>query len=170
MLLERLVKYQKIYSPEKILKELNNNIVSVLNTDSGGVKDGLEMSVCLFDKERELIEFSGAKRYIFIVKDRILEEIKGDRLDIGGYPMKMYTMQQINDIKGASIYLFSDGITDQLGGEKNKKFMKKKLSKLILSLNSESMCTQKEIIEDTINNWAEGEEQTDDILLIGIKL
>jgi len=170
LLLERLVKYQNIFSPEKILKELNNNIVSILNTDSGGVKDGLEMSICLFDKDKQYMEFAGAKRSIFVVRDGILEEIKGDRLDIGGYPMKRYTKQKINNISGASIYLFSDGITDQIGGEKNKKFMKKNLSKLILSLNTKSMRSRKEIIEDTINTWARGEDQTDDILLIGIEL
>src|SRR6185369_10765928 len=43
VLLERIVKYQQIYSPEKILSELNNNIVAILNQKDGVVKDGLEM-------------------------------------------------------------------------------------------------------------------------------
>ncbi|MES2760860.1 MAG: response regulator [Bacteroidota bacterium] len=170
MLLERLVKYEKIHCPEKILFELNNNIVSILNTNSGGVKDGLEMAVCLFDKTEGILEFAAAKRSAFIVKEGVINEVKGDRLDIGGYPMKKYTKQIISNIHGASIYLFSDGITDQIGGDKNKKFMKKKLSKLILSLSMQSMATQKEVIEDTIVNWTKNEEQTDDMLLIGIKL
>ena len=70
----------------------------------------------------------------------------------------------------ASVYLFSDGITDQFGGEKNKRFNKKKLSKLILSLKSEPMIFQKKTIEDSIIAWGKNIEQTDDMLLIGIKI
>ncbi len=65
VLLERILKYQEIFSPEKILYELNKNIVAILNQQNGGVNDGLEMAVCLFDNISGIIEFAGAKRSIF---------------------------------------------------------------------------------------------------------
>lgn len=65
--------------------------------------------------------------------------------------------------------LFSDGIIDQFGGPKNKKFMTKRLVQLISSSSNLPMTDQKEIIDNSITNWKEDYEQVDDILVIGIK-
>ncbi|MES2678691.1 MAG: response regulator [Bacteroidota bacterium] len=170
VLLERIVKYQQIYSPEKILTELNSNIVNTLNQKDGGIKDGLEMAVCLFDKTSRMIEFAGAKRSLLLAKNKEVIEIKGNRQEIGGEEIKAYSKQQLYPEKGTMVYITSDGYADQIGGDRNKKFMKKNLKKLIISLNGEAMDDQKLIFADTINTWKGYEEQTDDILLIGVRV
>jgi PAS domain S-box-containing protein len=170
VLLERIVKYQKIYSPEKILLELNNNIVTILNQKDGGIKDGLEMAVCLFDKTKCTIEFAGARRSLWIAKGEMFEEFKGNRQDIGGVEVKKFTKQTVFPEKGSSVYIFSDGVTDQIGGEKNKKFMKNKLKKIVLTLNDKPMADQKKVFENALTDWMGYEEQTDDILMMGVRM
>ena len=38
------------------------------------------------------------------------------------------------------------------------------------TIQNKNMSEQKEILTDTFNNWTKGYEQTDDVLVIGIKI
>jgi serine phosphatase RsbU (regulator of sigma subunit) len=71
---------------------------------------------------------------------------------------------------GTCLYLFSDGFQDQFGGEKNKKFKSEKLRELLLSVQDKSMSEQKEIIEKTFLEWKGSIQQTDDMLMVGMRL
>ena len=73
---------------------------------------------------------------------------------------------QKNDL----IYTLTDGFPDQFGGEKGKKFMSKNLKELLLANSRLSMSEQKQILENTFENWKNGIEQVDDVTLIGIKV
>jgi serine phosphatase RsbU (regulator of sigma subunit) len=79
--------------------------------------------------------------------------------------------------KGDCVYLFSDGYQDQMGGPTNRKFMRKNLRELLESIHSKPFCEQKEILDNTVENWRrdpalpEGEvDQMDDILVLGLKV
>jgi DNA-binding response OmpR family regulator/serine phosphatase RsbU (regulator of sigma subunit) len=170
VLLERIVKYQKIYSPETILFELNNNVVNLLKQNNGGVRDGLELGVCTFDRRSKTITYAGARRTLLIVNGEEVSEVKGSRQDIGGTEMKSFEKHIFNAEKGSALYLYSDGVTDQIGGTKSKKFMRKKLHKLISVISEENMASQKEKIKKAIETWKGYEEQTDDMLIIGIRI
>jgi DNA-binding response OmpR family regulator/serine phosphatase RsbU (regulator of sigma subunit) len=171
VLLERIVKHQMIHAPETILFELNNNVVNLLKQNNGGsVRDGLELGVCTFDRENNTIEYAGARRSLVVVNEGDVSEIKGSRQDIGGTEMKSYEKHIFNAQKGSALYLYSDGITDQIGGTKNKKFMRKKLHKLISIISEEAMSSQKEKIKKAIETWKGYDEQTDDMLIIGIRI
>jgi len=67
------------------------------------------------------------------------------------------------------VYMFSDGITDQFGGSEEKKFSKKKLMFLLLENQNKSLKSQKLILYNELENWTQNHEQTDDIVMIGIK-
>ena len=67
-----------------------------------------------------------------------------------------------------TIYLFSDGITDQFGGERKKKWSKKSFYNLLESLHNADANTVKERLESEISTWRGDVPQTDDILVIGI--
>jgi serine phosphatase RsbU (regulator of sigma subunit) len=66
-------------------------------------------------------------------------------------------------------YLFSDGIIDQFGGEKGKKFLTKRFKQLLFEINPLSLKEQKEIIKKTLDEWKGDNEQVDDILVVGIR-
>ena len=68
------------------------------------------------------------------------------------------------------IYTFTDGYADQFGGPKGKKFKYSQLRALILSMNEESIESQKEILESSLNSWQGELEQVDDICVIGVKI
>jgi len=69
------------------------------------------------------------------------------------------------------LYLFSDGIADQFGGPKGKKFMVRRLRELLLKCAALSMQEQHVAINQTFDDWKEEEnEQIDDVMLMGIQL
>ena len=72
--------------------------------------------------------------------------------------------------KNDQIYLFSDGLIDQFGGEKGKKFKAKALRDLIIQNGGKSMSEQKIILKSALNEWMGDLEQVDDICLLGIRV
>jgi len=67
------------------------------------------------------------------------------------------------------VYTLTDGMPDQFGGPKGKKFMYKQLKDLLVSISHLSMSQQKENIKTELNNWRGELEQVDDVCLIGIR-
>lgn len=73
---------------------------------------------------------------------------------------------QKNDV----LYTLTDGLPDQFGGPKGKKFMYKQLKELLLSISTLPMIEQKSQIKYALENWMGANEQVDDICLIGVKI
>ncbi len=100
-------------------------------------------------------------------------ELKADKFSIGtpqnGQTIK-FTNHQIDLQKGDLVYLFSDGFHDQVGGPNRKKFLKKSFKELLLKNYHLPLDEQKDMMEETIITWQGKQEQTDDILVIGMKI
>ena len=101
-----------------------------------------------------------------------LIEIKPDKQPVGYHygEQKPFTNHEIKLQKGDTIYIFSDGYQDQFGGQRGKKFMSKRFRQLFIDIQTMNMEEQKEHLDKTIEEWKEGREQVDDILVIGVKV
>lgn len=174
-LLNEIVLEKKVVEPAKILSLLNEKIIESLRQNETENKDGMDVCFISIDLKSNKITFSGAKRPLFIFKNKTseFEEIKGDRISIGGVKNTKETEEFNNHIinaeKGDILFLSSDGLTDQNNTER-KRFGSNRLKEIILNNISEPMIKQKEIIEKELNDFQQGEEQRDDITLIGIKI
>ena len=82
---------------------------------------------------------------------------------------KKFTNQEIKVEKGDAFYIFSDGYADQFGGEKGKKFQKKNMKDLLLSIQEKPMDEQGKELERFILDWMKNHEQIDDIVFVGRK-
>ncbi|TAE70826.1 MAG: hypothetical protein EAZ85_11435 [Bacteroidetes bacterium] len=177
-ILNNIVLEKKILESDKILNELHKGIRLVLKQGDSSSREGMDLSLLVIDKENKIIEFSGAKNQLIYIQNNKLEEIKADKISIGGEQKEeeRFFTKNIIDLKilgeNAMFYLFSDGYQDQFGGEKRKKFMITKMRQLFLDIHQKDMQTQKEILGNTIENWIKtgNEKQTDDILVWGLKI
>ncbi|HSZ72584.1 MAG TPA: SpoIIE family protein phosphatase [Cytophagaceae bacterium] len=165
---------KNIHEPDKILSELNRSVRFALQQYKNDNKDGMDMAICSIDQQNKIIEYAGAKNPLIIIKDGVLEHIKGDKDPIGGSQGKSertYTKHTIAIDKPTTLYLLSDGYEDQFGGPEGKKFMIKNLKELLLNIHHEPFDKQKGILDKTIEDWkGSKEKQIDDILVMGLKV
>ncbi|MBN2758327.1 MAG: tetratricopeptide repeat protein [Bacteroidales bacterium] len=174
-ILNQIVLNNKITEPNEILEELHIGVNIALNQKHTGNDDGMDASIFVIDKKRKILSYAGAQNPLIIIKDDKLEEIEADDISIGGPYREQnneFTKKEIK-LKGDTyIYSFSDGYQDQFGGTNDKKFMLNRLKKLFMDNHKKDMNEQKEILNNTIENWKRESrtKQTDDILIIGLHL
>ncbi|MCK5170494.1 MAG: hypothetical protein KAQ75_11500, partial [Bacteroidales bacterium] len=60
-----------------------------------------------------------------------------------------------------------DGYADQFGGEDGRKFRKKNMKDLLISIQEMSMKDQGEELERFILDWMKNHDQIDDIVFVG---
>ena len=157
--------------PSQILDKLNYRFNESLHkTNDDSIRDGMDISLMCYDLSTNHLMWSGANNPLWIIRSGTIIEMKGDKFAIGQtYKEASYTNHEVQLQKGDVLYAFSDGICDQFNPD-GKKFMKKRLRDLLLSVQDNSMCNQREIINGTIEDWKLETEQTDDILIMGLKI
>lgn len=161
-----------IYMPEQILKQIHQEINLLLKQEATQNRDGMDMTICTIDHDKNTLYFSGAHNPLLYSKEGVINEIKGERCSIGGYTKKVqhYKRHTINLNGGETFYMFSDGFQDQFGGEKNQKFMKRRFKELLLSSSLLTFEEQENYLNTTFQNWKGQQKQTDDILVMGFRV
>ncbi|HDR90138.1 MAG TPA: tetratricopeptide repeat protein [Bacteroidetes bacterium] len=137
------------------------------------IKDSMDIALCRINTAEMKMDYAGAYNPLWLIRDKEMIEIKADKFPIGHYlnqPRKKYTNHVIDIRSGDLIYLFSDGYADQFGGPEGKKFRYRKLRELFLANTHLTMQEQSVLLDRTMNEWMGGEEQVDDMLVIGIKI
>ena len=171
-LLNQILNEYSILEPEAILDHLNFRVQTALKQDQNAeTKDGMDIAFCSIDQENDLLQYAGANRPLWLIRNGELIKYDPDRIPIGGGQFGTYSYTGHNIILQPDdiIYIFTDGIVDQFGGEQNKKFTSKRFAELLLEISHEPMSSQMEIIQKNFHQWKGKEEQTDDVLIIGIK-
>jgi len=178
ILLNDIVIRNANHEPNKILAQLHREIVLALNQAQNLNDDGLDMSLCRFDMDENgkctKVVYAGAKNSLYHYRTDIqdIEIHPADRFSIGGYnnmDEKVFTNHEIIPHDGDTFYMTSDGIIDQ-NDKKRKRFGRKRLVELIEQYHDLDMAEQKQRLEAALNAFMDGEEQRDDISIMGIKL
>lgn len=172
----KIVENRHIYSLQanEILNQLRNYIIESLHQTNANneSKDGIDISICIIDPEKHKLQYAGAHNPLYILRNKKLEVIKGDRMPVGIHKnaAKSFENHEFDFEENDIIYLFSDGYYDQIGGPKHRKFMSRNFQNLLFEIHEKPMNQQKEILNKTIEEWRGDYMQLDDILVIGIKL
>jgi phosphoserine phosphatase RsbU/P len=172
--LNNAVNVKKARKASDILNELNMGVIHTLNENTGesSIKDGMDMTLCVFDFKNRKLDFAGANNPIIQVHDKKLIKHKGSRFPIGAFvdnQPQVFTSTEIPLSEGDMIYMFSDGYADQFGGPDNKKFFTKRFEQLLTDISGYPVDEQKEILKNTLYDWMGQNSQVDDILVIGIR-
>jgi serine phosphatase RsbU (regulator of sigma subunit) len=191
-MLNHIIHDLEITQPNEILNLMTPLLEKTLLHSEGKVKDGMDISIISIhpkgfqNPSGVTIEYSGAMNPLYYVENQEFNEIKADKVPIGGkakegfsyqlFQLSVNSNQLLDDKKLITdyytLYLCTDGFQDQFGGTENRKFMVSKFKKLLLEISEKPMAAQKQILETTISNWilAGNETQTDDICVLGVRL
>ncbi len=186
-------KYDDI-KPSEILNELSTNIQKALHQEGaiGESKDGMDISVCMIDKVTNTMLYAGANNPIYIIRNdkfnvdysddrfklfefdnNLLLELKADKMTIGYNYNKTnkFSDKKVNIKNGDMIYMFSDGFSDQFGGENGNKYKLGRFRNLLANNSTiQNRLEQYDVIMAELYNWKNNIEQIDDILILGMRM
>ena len=135
-------------------------------------KDGMDISFCVIDLEKGLVDFAGAFNPLYVFREGVFEKFSGDRMPAGIYHTEKssFTNHRFEIKSGDTLYLFSDGYVDQLGGPHNKKFKPINFMRLLSDIQHLPMDGQKQMLEEQFEEWKGHNFQVDDVIVLGIKI
>lgn len=159
----------------QLLSQVNKEIISSLNRyKSANIQAGMDLSLCIYDKERRIIEFAGSNLPMYVVRNKELIVYKGDRQGIGGKQKEIgfsFRTSTVSVQPKDQIYLFTDGYADQIGGpDGQQKLMYPRFRQTLLDIESLPLKDRIHHLETLFDKWRNGEEQLDDVLVIGFEI
>ncbi len=164
---------KSVNSPAQALDFLNQGIFSIFESEKETIRDGMDISIAAIDESTMTMYYAAAKNPIFVVRNKEIKILKGDKHPIGksdyDHP-EPFTDHSFELQKNDMIYMCSDGYQDQFGGPRGKKFKIKNLKALMVELSAEESGKQKEVLKDSIESWKGDLEQIDDICILGIRV
>lgn len=163
-----------LLEPSEIFNHTRKTIIERLKKDGSteGGKDGMDCSLISFDFKNSRFSYSAANNPVWIVRANQIIELNYDKMPVGKHDRDTISFSQCEFElhKGDLVYVLTDGMPDQFGGPKGKKFMHKRLKELLISISHESMEFQKQKVADALNDWKGNLEQVDDVTLIGVRI
>ena len=174
-LLNQTIKNPAINTPSEVLDFLNVELPKNLKNQkgSGFMRDGMDIALCAVNQTRMVLQFAGANNSLYLLREGVLTELTGDRQAVSAatdIEKKPFTNQSLKIQSKDCIYLFTDGYSDQFGGENQKKFLDKRVKQLLLSIWHTTMPEQKAALSSAFEEWQGKLDQVDDVLVIGFRI
>ncbi len=173
-LLNRIVREYPDQPPGIMLEMLDAELTVSMGLEKNhGVADGMDIALCRIDLGAKKLLFAGAINSIVLASAQGTRTIKGNRHCVGGHittGRKVFETQEVDFEEGEMLYMFSDGITDQFGGANDKKFTRNGLMALVEKIQELTIEQQSEKVCSTFEDWKGAQQQTDDMILVGLEL
>lgn len=170
--LNELVGAEAELRASSVLEGLQRRIIKILGQKQveENFKNGIFMGLCVIDPVTRNGQFSGAKNNLIIARKGELLEIKGDKMPLGihhntnSFTNQLFLLEP-NDV----LYLFSDGYFNQFGGPSGKRMLRKAFREILVEICALPMARQYDILEERFMRWKGDFDQTDDVLVFGIR-
>ncbi len=143
------------------------------HVDTGGSDDGMELGVCYIPQDRANLRFCGARFSLFLLENGEVAEHKGDRRGIGYRGISLdfpFTAQDFALAPGQRFFLTSDGLLDQIGGERRRSYGKKRFMELLVGLCGQPLATHPERIMESLRAYQGQEKRRDDVSVAGFRV
>lgn len=173
--LNRAVREFKKIQANEILEKTRELLIQEFSKSENLMKDGMDISLCSLNMDSNELSWAGANNPLWIIREtngvpEVIEH-KADKQPVGNHiVMNSFTNHVIQLQKGDFIYVFTDGLPDQFGGPKGKKFKISQLRSLLLEIYTLPMSDQYQSLVNAFEAWKGDLEQVDDICIIGVRI
>lgn len=172
--------FQETSDPARMIAQVNRSVKAALrqnsdhtarkNSDDGLSDDGLELGICLVEPERHRLTFAGARFPLLVLEGDEVKVISGDKSGVGYRHIdadRRFTNHMLTLRPGMKFYMYSDGVTDQIGGAKHRAFGRKRIVESLIENRHLSMTKQRAALLNTFRDYQGDEERRDDVAMIG---
>jgi len=164
----------RLESPRAILERARTSVSKQLTQENGKLRDGMDIALVRLEKQAPWkLNYAGANRPLWIVSGQELIDLKPTRQSVGYTEIERPFEEIAMDLRSrlpAMVYMFTDGITDQMGGPKGRKILAKGLREALLEIADLPCSEQEGRLRAFLSSWQGDRQQMDDITLIGIRL
>ncbi len=167
--LKEAITEKLLVKPGEIFDFVRARLIENLNEE--GYNDGMDGVLLVFDLNSPKIMYAGANKAPILISNNQVVDLTFDKMPIGkGVRSDAFQTHELMYSKNDLLYLYTDGFTDQFGGEQVKKFKLKNLKTLLVEQANLDVTKQQENIMHTFNSWKGELEQIDDVCIFGIQL
>lgn len=168
--INELTSTMEINSPSVLLKLLNYQLNTTFRNNDNSIAH-MEGTIFYYSAKTKQLTYSSAKgKVLHIDTENNITELKVTKKSIGENTASEFDNYTIDFKTGDKLFLYSDGLTDQFGGEKNKKFSKARLISILKQSANKSVSEINEIVEKEHLAWKKNNHQTDDLSYMVIEL
>jgi serine phosphatase RsbU (regulator of sigma subunit) len=173
---DQAVNELKITFPSDILHHLYSKVHRFLRWDEEktGLSDDMDIVLCNLDLRTNVLTYSAVRNPLFRVSNGEIFEhlVRNNDGNCGENDDCEFESDSLQLKRGDTIYLCSDGYTDQFGGSSHKKYLRHRFKSFLISIQDLTLPEQSDKLYEEIEKWREenDEDQTDDILVIGIRI
>jgi len=170
-LLKEVVVKRGLEDAGEILHAIDKELGITLSREDGIINDGMDIALTVFDFGNNTLSFAGAHRPLLLIRNEEIKEYKGSKYPIGFFEGdKTFETHHISFQSEDRFFMLTDGYIDQFGGENDKKFNRKQFYELLTTSQHMSMDEQRSFLEYAHTNWKQDKPQTDDILVMGVRI
>ena len=162
--------------PGIVLNKIRDFVKATLNTDDDAItSDGMDMTICCIDHQNTTLTYAIANQTAFIIHDGNGIRLKGDAMPLGRFLTKDRSFNTYTHpiAHGDMLYMFSDGIQDQIGynefGEHHR-FSSQRLLTTLEKIYHIPASKQLKIFTKALADWQRDLPQIDDMTLVGIRI
>lgn len=173
--LKRIVQDEGVRNPSELLKSLNFVVKTTLQQECEHARsnDGLDVGIVQIDRHTRQMRYAGAKMSLITIQNGELIVIKGEKQSIGYKDSRLdtvYPTHLLTPESGMACYLATDGITDQLGGDRALPFGNKRFHAQLLAHHLAPMAQQKARLQAALRLYQGDLERLDDLTVLGFRV
>ncbi|MCR6629800.1 MAG: SpoIIE family protein phosphatase [Magnetospirillum sp.] len=160
--------------PAEMLTQLNRLVKSALrqDRDSAVSNDGLDAGICVVDRDKGTVTFAGANLPLLVAEHGSFRLLRGDRMSLGYLDSPedyRFTAQELPYGKGSAFYLFTDGVTDQVGDQVHQLFGRKRLQRVLTEVADRPLTEQMDMLFQHLAAWRGDERRRDDMTFLAFR-
>ncbi len=172
--LDRVLHHHSHDDPAEMLLAIDRLVRALLRQDrsDGGSDDGLDAAICVFDSAEARLTYAGARIPLLIGSPAGVDLLRGDRYSLG-YRAPTRRARFRNHIvtvrPGTTVYLASDGVTDQLSPDR-RLFGRRRLIESLRRTTGRPLDEQLASLTEALDAFRAGEACPDDVSLLACRL
>ncbi len=163
--------------PSQILTGINLLVKAALHQDGSSdirhsSNDGLDAAICVIDPVAKQFRFAGAGLSMVARIAGTQRTVKGDKVSLGyaeSPPNHLFETQVIDYQPGDTFILFTDGVSDQVGGPNRRLLGRKRLETILAELSDKPLEMQKQLLHERLKEWRGPEHPRDDLTFLAFR-
>ena len=181
--LQGAINAESCRNPGALIAEINRKVKIAMGqldqsqdaAAEGHSDDGMDAAFCWFDAKTRRLTYAGAHMPLMLVLPETegITVIDGDRHGVGYATTAMEQTWENHEIvlpAGTGVYLFTDGIFDQLGGDKRIAFGKRRVRTCLTENHRRPMPEQRQALLAALAEYQGDEPRKDDVSALGFRV